>query len=498
MMKQPQEPKKPRTDGLPKTEPLTPSQVHQNAAAKRMLRRLVQGDNPPTAPLSIVDRLAGSPYANPMIQVSGMDTSARKTMDFALHLAESMFRYGAGALEVETSIIAVTAAFGLKNIEVDITNQSVNINYAPTDQTPISLLRVVRSWTNNYAGLAKVHQLVTDIVAGGVGRDEAVRRLDEIVRSPKPFPRWMVTIAFAVFSALFVGVIGGGLGASLVAFVSNLLISLVARKLGRWRTPDFFITAACSFVVTVIALLMWKFGSPVGIRLAPAIVVVGGILLLLPTGRLVSSVQDAINGFPVTAAGRFLSTLLTFGAVVAGIAVAFVVGDRIGMEPIDVTETFPPAYPLWAQVIMVAIAVVAIGITEQTDWKLLLPTAAVGVVGHLALISGEMLGVGPNFSPALAAVVIGLLARLVALKMGAPQLVVAVPAGLILLPGLTIFRSMYVLTIGESEILLGAGGMLNAGAIVFGVAGGIVLGDTLARPLTRSLASNERRRARRR
>ena len=93
---------------------------------------------------------------------------------------------------------------------------------------------------------------------------------------------------------------------------------------------------------------------------------------------------------------------------------------------------------------------------------------------------------------------IGLLARVVALKMGAPQLVVAVPAALILLPGLTIFRSMYVLTIEESEILFGAGGMLNAGAIVLGTAAGIVLGDTLARPLTRSLASNERRRARRR
>ena len=76
--------------------------------------------------------------------------------------------------------------------------------------------------------------------------------------------------------------------------------------------------------------------------------------------------------------------------------------------------------------------------------------------------------------------VIGLLARVVALRMGAPQLVVAVPAALILLPGLTIFRSMYVLTIEESEILLGAGGMLNAGAIVLGVAAGIVLGDTLA------------------
>jgi uncharacterized membrane protein YjjP (DUF1212 family) len=477
---------------------MSPVEVRQNAAAKRMLRRLVQGENPPTAPMSIVDRLAGSPYANPMIQVGGVDASARKTIDFALHLAESMFRYGAGALEVETSIIAITAALGLKNIEVDITNQSVAINYAPKDQTPITLLRVVRSWTNNYAGLAKVHQLVTDIVSGGVGREEAVRRLEDITRSAKPFPRWMVTVAFGVFSAVFVGVLGGGLGASIVAFLSNLLVSLLARQLGRWRTPDFFITASCSFLVTIIALLLWRFGSPLGVQIAPEIVVVGGILLLLPTGRLVSSVQDAINGFPVTAAGRFLSTMLTFGALVAGIAVGFVVGDMTGMDPIDVTKTFPPKYDLWVIVILIAIAVLMIGITEQTSWKLLLPTAAVGVVGYLVLIGGDALGIGARFAPALAAVVIGLLARVVALRMGAPQLVVAVPAALILLPGLTIFRSMYVLTIEESEILMGAGGMLNAGAIVLGVAAGIVLGDTLARPLTRSLASNERRRARRR
>jgi uncharacterized membrane protein YjjB (DUF3815 family) len=293
-------------------------------------------------------------------------------------------------------------------------------------------------------------------------------------------------------------VLGGGLGASAVAFASNLLVSLLARQLGRWRTPDFFITASCAFLVTFIALLLSRFGSPVGIQIAPEIVVVGGILLLLPTGRLVSSVQDAINGFPVTAAGRFLSTILTFGALVTGIAVGFVVVAKTGMEPIDVTKTFPPAYPWWAIGVFVAIAVVAIGITEQTSWKLLLPTAAVGVIGYLVLIGGEALGIGPRFSPALAAVVIGLLGRVVALRMGAPQLVVAVPAALILLPGLTIFRSMYVLTIEESDILLGAGGMLNAGAIVLGVAAGIVLGDTLARPLTRSLASNERRRARRR
>ena len=99
-----------------------------------------------------MDRLVGSPYANPTIQVGAQDASARKTLEFALKLAETLFRFGAGALEAETTIIAVTQAFGLHNIEVDITNQSIPLNYAPQDAVPLTLQRVVRSRTRTMRG----------------------------------------------------------------------------------------------------------------------------------------------------------------------------------------------------------------------------------------------------------------------------------------------------------------------------------------------------------
>ncbi len=473
--------------------PVVPA-AKQNYAARSVLRKLVQGEAPPTAPMSIVDRLAGSPYANPMIQVGGVDASARKTIDFALHLAETMFRYGAGALEVETSIIAVTAALGLRNIEVDITNQSVIINYAKKDATPITLLRVVRSWTNNYAGLALVHELVTDIVSGGVGRDESYRRLDAILRSPRPFPRWMVTLAEAGFAAIVVAVIGGtGFGA-LVALLSSLLVGLLSRTLGKWRVPDFFTTAASSFLVTAIALICAMLDVP----LTPASVVTGGILLLLPSGRLVSAVQDAINGFPVTAAGRFLSAFLTFGAIVSGIAVGLVFGSLFGTGRLDVTHPFSGALPLWAALPLVILASVAIGIAEQTKLKLLLPTGLIGLLGYCVLLLATAAGLGDRFAPAVAAVAVGMAARAVALRMGAPQLVIAVPSSIFLLVGLSIFRAMFVMTITPAASVEGAVGLFNALIIILAVAAGVVLGDNLARPLTRGHGSNEKRRNRRR
>ena len=468
-------------------------QDRSSAAAKRMLRRLVQGETPPTQAMSIVERLAGSPYANPLVRTAGPDASARKTLDLALGLAETMFRYGAGALEVETAIIAVTAAFGLDSIEVDITNQSVLLNYSPKDQTPITVMRVVRSWTNNYAGLGLVHQLVTDIIDGGVSRAEASNRLNEIMHRPKPFPRWAVTFSTGAFAAAIVGFIGGGPLASALAFASTFLVSLLQRVLGRWRVPDFFTTAASGFVVTAMAMLFWSLDVPI----SPGIVVAGGILLLLPTGRLVSAVQDAINGFPVTASGRFLSAFLTFGALVAGIAVALVVGALLGVPRLDVTQVTGSQYPFAVTLVLLAVALATICVVEQSPMNLVLPTVLTGVAGFLVFRLSELVGVGPRLTPAIAAIFIGMMARMIALRMGAPQLIVAVPAVLFLFPGLSIFRAMYGLSIGSDDITLGAVGIFNALTVILAIAGGVVFGDNAARPLTRNLSGNDRRNRRR-
>jgi uncharacterized membrane protein YjjP (DUF1212 family) len=473
--------------------PLVPA-TRPNKAARNVLRRLVQGETPPTAPMNIVERLAGSPYANPMIQVGKTDESARKTIDFALRLAETMFRYGAGALEVETSIIAVTAAFGLRNIEVDITNQSVIINYAQRDGVPITLLRVVRSWTNNYAGLVQVHELVTEIVGGGVAMPEAHRRLDTIVKRPKPFPRWMVSLAEAVFAAAVVGVIGGSLIGMLVALLTILLAGQVARLLGKWRVPDFFVTAISSFIVTLVAVMCFMFHVP----LSPSLVVAGGILLLLPSGRLVSAVQDAINGFPVTAAGRFLSAFLTFGAIVAGIAVALVTSALFGADRLDVAEPLAGSPALFVALPLVALATAAICIAEQTAVRLLLPTVVVALAGYLAYYFGMDFGLGGRFAPALAAIIVGILARVISLRLGAPQLVVAVPSIIFLLVGLSIFRAMFVMTLTPEESVTGAVGIFNALIVILAVAAGVVLGDNIARPLTRTKGHKDRRSNRRR
>lgn len=447
----------------------------------------------PTQALRLVDRLQDSPYqlTGARYKAVAEAKDAHNTMLLALKLGETMFRFGAGALEVETSIIVVTQAYGVFDAEVDITNQSISLNFAPVGEPPATYQRVVRAWDSDYAGLADLHQLVTEIAAGEVERDDAHARLAAIRQRKKTFPTWISFVANGVWASAFVIFIGGSWFSALLTLGVSSLITATVYQMGRWRAPDIFATMAGGLMATIIAFgLYWT-----EVFRDPALMIAASLLTLLPALRIASALQDGINGFPVTSAGRMVSGVLTYVGLVAGIAIGIVVVSMLGAPEIDITALPSRQYPHWLITLVVAVAAMGMSTAGQTRLRLILPTGLVSAVGYLVYAGAVDLGFGPSIAPAAAAVVIGFCARIAALSLRAPQLVVAVPASIFLLPGLMIFRAMY--EIGTNVDMMSGGVMvlLQASVIIMAMATGLVLGDSLARPLTSGLKSNERRRS---
>lgn len=447
----------------------------------------------PTQALRLVDRLQDSPYqlTGARYKAVAEAKEAHNTMLLALKLGETMFRFGAGALEVETSIIVVTQAYGVFDAEVDITNQSISLNFAPVGEPPATYQRVVRSWESDYAGLADLHQLVTEIAAGVVERDDAHARLAAIRQRKKTFPTWVSFVANGLWASLFVVFIGGSWFSALLTLGASTLTMATVYLIGKWRAPDVFATMTGGVMATLIAFgLYWT-----DVFRDPALMIAASLILLVPSLRIVSAIQDGINGFPVTSAGRMVASLLTYVGLVAGIAIGIVVVSMLGAPEIDITAMPSRQYPPWLITILVGVAAMGMSVAEQTRMQLILPTGVVSAVGYLVYLGAVEIGLGPSIAPAVAAVVVGFCGRIAALSLGAPQLVVAVPASIFLLPGLMIFRAMY--EIGTNVDMMSGGVMvlLQASVIIMAMATGLVLGDSLARPLTSGLKSNERRRS---
>ncbi|MDO4919287.1 threonine/serine exporter ThrE family protein [Kocuria sp.] len=528
------------------------ARVEPARAPRSLLRSLVRGDAAPTAPMRVVDRLTATPFQHLRKFGDGTDRQARRTLNFALRLAETMFHYGADALDVENAIIAVCATYGVENLEVDITNQSVTINYVaettPTgsltaagahtggkaggggstaegapafagtpgttgevrgarnprtgedpwgDSTTSShtVMRVVRSWTDNYAGLADSHQLVTRIIEGEMPLRRAEKELAEINARPKPYPRWMVSAATVVAAGTLALALGASLVGALVAVGSAAVVQLVTAKLSAWRIPEFFSLAANAFVVTMLAIVV----SAVGVELSPPRVIAGGLIMLLPTTRMVSTMQDAINGFPVTAAGRLLSTALAFLGIVAGIALGVTVTvNGAGAPPIDVSQSSFTPTGVVTNIAFMLVSTVLISLTMQVKPRHIPALLAAAFVGLLLYHGVTALGAGSRLATGMGAVSSGCVAALLAARAKIPQAVLAIPAMTFLLPGLTLFRGMYAITVESDAASAGITEMLNAMASIVLLAAGVVLAKYLMRPFIEQMQHLSQRRNRRR
>ena len=345
--------------------------------------------------MPLVDSLRHTPYRDPnQLELTGSDDQAGTAIDLAVRVGELLLRCGAGARDVESGVIAVAAASGLDNLEVDITNQSLLVQGRTPAGTLMTMLRVVRSSSRDFARLVAVHRLVEDLAAGRVDLDEATARLRRIRRQKRPWPRWFVSLAYGGLAASVAMLLGAGATAILLGLVSSVLVDRVGIGLGRVGLPAFYVSAVGGAIATMFAWLVFVLGrwGSLGVSAEDfAYVVAGGIVVLLPGRAMASSVEDAITGFPVTGAGRLFGVLLTAAGIIVGVAAGLSMALRAG-RALDLGLTAPDALSFAGSGASTAVRVVAgalggaaSSITMRSRRRLVLPSAVLGGLGLLCV-----------------------------------------------------------------------------------------------------------------
>ncbi|WGW12586.1 threonine/serine exporter family protein [Saxibacter everestensis] len=450
--------------------------------ARRAVKRIISDNSPATQPIPIVERLRGTPYSKPYEMSAPPDAEARRILDFALSVGETMLRSGAGTADVEVSVIAVAAACGLKDVDVDLTYQTVMVHYTTFDGRPLTVLGVNRSESISFARLSAVHQLVSDLANGRLEREDAIARMDAIKTQPKPFNRWLVSLSWAVLSGALVVLLGGGWLGALVGTFMTFSMDRLGRRLARTGMPYMFNVLIVALLTTTVAMLLARVGLPIG----PQYVIAAGLVPLLPTMSLFSAAQDAITNFPLTAAGRMINVLMAMAAIVSGIGMGTLIGRSVGLNEIDVLVS--GLSPLAASILGVLMAFIVAGtgsIAHQSRRRLVLPSAAVGSVGFIVMLVMQQFGFGPILVPAVAAAVVSILASVIALRLGAPPVTVIIPGIFPLLPGLSIFGAAYQLVQPEEAVSLATSlsSLFAALGATAALAVGAVFGNFIASPL---------------
>jgi len=419
------------------------------------------------------------------------ESTVHFVLDLALRIGEVQMSSGAGAADVTATILAVANSYGMPHCEVDVIFTSITVTcQRGVDLPPVTAVRVVRARGLDYTRLALVEGLIRDITRGRVTAHDAHTELDQITNAPHPYPRWFATLSYAGMAAAVAILIGGDGWVALFAAGITALVDRVGRLLNRRALPFFFqqvvggvLATACAVAVAVSPLL------PSAVT--PTTMIAAAITVLLSGLSFVSTVQDAISGYNVTAAGRFVEVSMMTAGLIAGVVGTLNLAVLLGLPSVQAVQLEASLLRLPLQTLAGAAAAVCFAFASYATPRAVVVAGLAGGAGAAGYSALALAGVGQITASAVAATMIGFSGGVISRRLRIPPLVIAVSGMVPLLPGLTIYRALFELAVDRSYT--GLSTLMVATSVALALAAGVVLGEYLAQPVRSGLGRLERR-----
>ncbi|WP_234423775.1 threonine/serine ThrE exporter family protein [Intrasporangium calvum] len=411
--------------------------------------------------------------------------TARAVIDLAMRAGVAMLATGAAAADVTATVLLLTRAYGLASVHVDVTYTSVTVSYhRGADADPITVMRIVRYRVQDYTRLERLRALIVALSQEPLDVAEARVRFDAVITAPHPYRRWVVTIAGATLAAGAAGLLGGGWFIILLSFLTAALVTRVNEWLGKVGISSFFAQAVGAAIPTAVATLVVA-GQAAGVsffgEVSASLVVAAGIVLLLAGLSIVGAGEDALEGYYVTAGARAFEVVVLSLGIAVGISVVLAAGHRLGY-PIAISSRTLLDENLLVQFVCATVISVAFAVMSYSTGRAVLMAGAAGALGWGILAFGERAEIGAVTASALAALVIGLAARLLARRVRASALAVTTAAIVPLLPGRKAYEGISLLVTQPDGLGFSAGLPILAEAfgLGLGLAAGVSLGTYFA------------------
>jgi uncharacterized membrane protein YjjB (DUF3815 family) len=163
-------------------------------------------------------------------------------------------------------------------------------------------------------------------------------------------------------------------------------------------------------------------------------------------------------------------------ATISGVALVLHLASRFGAPFVAISASPPPALAeLAARVAFGAASAAAFALACYAEKSAAMAAAFGGAAGTIAFLLAQGVGLGPVVASFVAAVPIGLVARLMERRNLAPPLVVSIAGIVPLLPGLALLHGIYAIL--NDQHAVGFASVLSALAIGTALAAGVTLGE---------------------
>lgn len=408
------------------------------------------------------------------------EASLKEKTTLAARIGLLTLSFGTSAWRVRRSLNIVSRALNI-SCAADIGLLTLELTCFDQNDSYTEALSLRTSGVNTDK-LSQMEQFIRDFpeLATVNTVKELHRLLDELEGKKGNYTPWMLGLAAAFACCAFTFLLGGGLPEMICAFLGAgagqfLRSKMIHQKITLLACVMASVTLACLVYVGTMTLAEHLFAlSPVheaGYICAMLFIIPGFPLI---TGGIDLAKLDMRSGMERLTYAFLIITVATL----TGYAVALL----LHFEPGNFTElAISPALTMSLRIIASFVGVFGFSMMFNSTPKMAALAGSIGMIANtlrLELLDFTKLPAG--LAALIGATTAGLLASLVYKRVGFPRLSLTVPSIVIMVPGLFLYRGIYLLGLSD----LAEGGLWLSRALLIIMA--LPLGLVIARILTDS------------
>lgn len=364
--------------------------------------------------------------------------------------------------ELEERVLLIATRLGFPAAQVSATPTIVEVSLGAIPAQRSFTIRV-RPKGVDLDAIARLDDLVADILDGRTDVVEATARLEEIDEHPLRRPRPVLLGAYALAGGAVAPVLGGGLREVLAGVLVGLLVGVVALLAGVRANTAPLVAPLAAVIASFAAAAL----SHAGLEEAPDVVALAALVTLLPGMSLTIGMRELATEHLQSGVANTAMALVQLLGLVFGVGV----GRSVAVSWFGSLQQAVPSTAFSGTHVVAAIAAgLAFTVTLRAQSKSAPVMCSATVLAVLANAAGRAL-LGAAAGVFVAALAIGTVGGLISGMLRRSPLVFIVPGVLILVPGSAGFNSLLKLLTGQtvSGIDAGFNTFVTAMAIAYGL-----------------------------
>lgn len=361
------------------------------------------------------------------------EINREELLECTLELGKCMVQSGAEVRRVEDTITRIAHAYGAVSSEVFSITALVLATVKWKDGTRLTQSKRIEGFGTNLRKLEQYNALARYICQKKPCVGEIQSRMKEITKSKKR--TWVDAVGYMISAGAFAVFFGGTFTDGIAAAILGLFVFFF----------DIFLTGALAnkIVYTLFACMAtgWLAILSVQVGLGDNLdkIMVGDIMLFIPTLALCNSLKDMLHGDILTGMYRSVEAVLIAAAIAGGFFIANITagGDRVNAALAG--NAFAGQ---WISLISLLLGTVGFSIYFRIKHSRLWTAAVGGGIAWIVYLAAYAWLDQLFFANAVAAVAICFYSEVAARILKAPANIFLIPAVIALLPGKSFYQAV--------------------------------------------------------